>query len=245
MANFIYSKVTIEPEEAMGKVCDMIRKMPNVEFGKETKNVIDTFYSDNLLEDSSFISGNSIDFNWLQSHIGTNWINVFLEDDEINMNSPTIIPAGFLIKLYEICIKEFEDVSITCKWWDETETQCGLALVKNGFYTEDEAYLESESIYDPSYQPSGFEDIEIVKDWIQTILQIEDLNSMLEDDIRDLFENSKIDEKWNTISNNWSQMSQLCDEAIKNPLEETPILKLKKIAKMSFEMIPNCYPFEN
>jgi hypothetical protein len=237
MANFIYSKVTIEPEEAMGKVCDMIRKMPNVEFGKETKNVIDTFYPD--------YSEDTIDFNWLQNNIGTNWINVFLEDDEINMNSPTIIPAGFLIKLYEICIKDFEDVSITCKWWDETETQCGLALVHSGFYTEDEAYLESESIYDPSYQPSGFEDINVVKDWIQTMLQIEDFNSMSEDDIRDLFENSKIDEKWDTISNNWSQMSQLCDESIKNPHEETPILKLKKIAKMSFEMIPNCYPFEN
>lgn len=237
MANFIYSKVTIEPEEAMGKVCDMIRKMPNVEFGKETKNVIDTFYSD--------YSEDIIDFNWLQNNIGTNWINVFFEDDEINMNSPTIIPAGFLIKLYEICIKDFEDVSISCKWWDETETQCGLAIVKNGFYTEDEAYLESESIYDPSYQPSGFEDIEIVKDWIQTILHIDNFDNMEEDDIRDLFENSKIDEKWNTISNNWQQMVDLCNYAIKNPLEETPILKLKKIAKMSFEMIPNCYPFEN
>lgn len=245
MANFIYSKVTIEPEEAMGKVCDMIEKMPNVEFGKETKNVIETFYSDNLTEDSSFISGDSIDFEWLQNNVGTNWINVFLEDDEINMNSPTIVPGGFLIKLYEICIKDFEDVSITCKWWDETETQCGLSLVKNGFYTEDEAYLESESMYDPSYQPSGFENIQLVKDWIQTMLQIEDFNSMSEDDIRDLFENSKIDEKWNTISNNWSEMFQLCDDAIKNPLEETPILKLKKIAKMRFEMIPDCYPFEN
>ena len=39
-----------------------------------------------------------------------------------NMN-----PDGFLIKLYSLCVDEFDDVRLTCKWYDETETQCGVA----------------------------------------------------------------------------------------------------------------------
>ena len=250
MANFIYSKVTIQPQEAMNKIYDMIKSISNVPFGQETKAVIKKFYSDQFSEDFlSNISETTVDRVWLENNIGTSWVNANVEDDEITINSPTIIPAGFLIKLYEHCIQEFDDVSINCKWWDETETQCGVALVKNGHYTEDEVYFESEGVFDTCYYPSGFEDIEIVKDWIRTnlsnVVYSEDIELMQEDDLRDLFENSKIDEKWNSISNSWSEMFQLCDEAIKNPLEETPILKLKKIAKMSFEMIPNCYPFEN
>ena len=43
MGNFIYSRVTIEPTEAMDKICDMIENMPQSEYGKETTNIVKTF----------------------------------------------------------------------------------------------------------------------------------------------------------------------------------------------------------
>ena len=50
MANFIYSQVTIEPEEAMDKICNMIESMPKSEYGKETIEVVKTFYTEDELE---------------------------------------------------------------------------------------------------------------------------------------------------------------------------------------------------
>ena len=46
MGNFIYSRVTIEPKEAMDKICKMIEDMPESEYGKETKTLVETFYSE-------------------------------------------------------------------------------------------------------------------------------------------------------------------------------------------------------
>lgn len=249
MANFIYSKVTIFPQEAMDKICGLIENIPDLPFGQETKAVVETFYKEELEIDSNIISENKVDHFWVSNNIGTNWINISLEDDYIMVNSPSIIPDGFFVKLYSLCIKEFEDVQIYCKWWDETETQCGVSLTKDGFYTEHEAFMESESIYDTSYFPSGFEDIDLVKDWVNSNLdtdfQHEDINSMDENNLRDLFSDWKENEKWNTIYKNWGQMYDLCSDAIKNPYAETPILKIKKIATKKFEMIKDCYPFEN
>ena len=46
MANTIYSKVTIEPQEAMDKICDMIESMPHADYGKETKVIVESFYTE-------------------------------------------------------------------------------------------------------------------------------------------------------------------------------------------------------
>ncbi len=245
MANFIYSRVNIQPQEAMDKICGMIKSMPNVPFGQETKTIIQTFYKDN----SEVLDDNSLNYTWIQNNVGTHWINLNIEDDYITINSPTIIPDGFIVKLYSLCISDFDDVEIYCKWWDETETQCGVALVKDGMYTEDEIYMDSEDIYDTSYYPSGFEDIIIVKDWVkfklnpESSLNPDDIDNMDEDDVRDLFSDWKEEEKWITIENNWSTMFKLSQDAIKNPEIETPITKIKTIAKRKYEMIQDCYPF--
>ena len=50
MANFIYSQVTIEPEEAMDKICNMFDNMPNAEYGQETKVIVQTFYTEDELK---------------------------------------------------------------------------------------------------------------------------------------------------------------------------------------------------
>jgi hypothetical protein len=116
-------------------------------------------------------------------------------------------------------------------------------------YTEDEIYMDSEDIYDTSYYPSGFEDIIIVKDWVkfklnpESSLNPDDIDNMDEDDVRDLFSDWKEEEKWITIENNWSTMFKLSQDAIKNPEIETPITKIKTIAKRKYEMIQDCYPF--
>ena len=247
MANFIYSKVTIQPQEAMDKICGMIQSMPNVPFGQETKTIIQTFYQD--VNESEIFTNNMVNHDWSQNNIGTHWINVNIEDDYITINSPSIIPDGFFVKLYSLCISDFDDTEIYCQWWDETETQCGVALVKEGMYTEDEVYMDSEEIYDTSYYTSGFEDISLVKDWIkfklnsESSLKPDDIDTMDEDNLRDLFSDWKEDEKWSTINNNWVNMYQLCNNSIKNPEDESSIIKIKTIAKKKFEMIPDCYPF--
>lgn len=261
MANFIYSKLIIEPQEAMNKVCDIIHKIPQVPFGHETKAIVQTFYSqeeikrnisETIYSDGSMdnpISENGVNHNWLRDNVGTNWITLEYDEGEILMNSPTNLPDGFLVKLYGICVEEFSNVSIYCKWWDETETQCGVALVKNGFYTEDEVYLDSEEIHHTSYYPSGFENLAIVLDWLKSNLNeespltIEELDEMGEDDIRELFSDRKLEEKWNTINNKWDDMYYSCEYAIENEYFEYENLKIKKIAKKRYEMITNCYPF--
>lgn len=150
MANFIYSRVTIEPSEAMDKICDMIENMPQSEYGKETTTVVKTFYTEEELkkpynngETEYPITDTGVKHSWLYDNVGTKWITIGVDDD-IKIESPSYIPDGFLIKLYSLCVNDFEDVRITCKWYDEGETECGTALIWNGIYAEDQYYIEEE-----------------------------------------------------------------------------------------------------
>lgn len=150
MGNFIYSRVTIEPTEAMDKIYDMIENIPQSEYGKETTNIVKTFYTEEELqkpynngETDYPITDDGVNHGWLYDNVGTKWINVEADDD-IRIESPSYIPDGFLIKLYSLCVNDFEDVSVTCKWHSEGETECGTALIWNGIYTEDQSYIEEE-----------------------------------------------------------------------------------------------------
>jgi len=255
MANFIYSRVTIEPSEAMDKICGMIENMPQSEYGKETTTVVKTFYTEEELkkpynngETEYPITDTGVNHGWLYDNVGTKWISVGVDDD-IRIESPSYIPDGFLIKLYSLCINEFENVSVTCKWYDETETQCGTALVWNGIYTEDEETLEGENISDPIYEVTGEEDIDEIKEWVlsqindNSYTKPEEVETMNEEELRYLFEDWKNQGKWDHITDRQESMYYSCEEAIETEDFEFPISKVKKIANMKYEMVTDCYPF--
>jgi len=255
MANFIYSRVTIEPEEAMDKICDMIEAMPSAEYGKETIQVVKTFYTEEELnrpynngETQYPITDSGVMHGWLYDNVGTKWISVGIDDD-IRIESPSYISDGFLIKLYSLCVDEFEDVKLTCKWYDEFETNIGTAVIWNGVYTEDEESMDSENICDPGYYATGEEDINEIKDWIlsetteDSFTKAEEIEKMNEEELRDIFEQWKNELKWDYISERQESMYYSCEEAIETEDFQFPISKVKKIANKKFSMIENCYPF--
>jgi hypothetical protein len=255
MANFIYSRVTIEPAEAMDKICDMIEAMPAAEYGKETLQVVKTFYTEEELnrpynngETQYPITDSGVMHGWLYDNVGTKWISVGIDDD-IRIESPSYISDGFLIKLYSLCVDEFEDVKLTCKWYDEFETNIGTAVIWNGVYTEDEESMNSENICDPAYYATGEEDINEIKDWIlsetteDSFTKAEEIEKMNEEELRDIFEQWKNELKWDYISERQESMYYSCEEAIETEDFQFPISKVKKIANKKFSMIENCYPF--
>ena len=255
MANFIYSRVTIEPQEAMDKICDMIESMPSAEYGKETLQVVKTFYTEEELnkpynngETEYPITDSGVMHGWLYDNVGTKWITVGIDDD-IRIESPSYIPDGFLIKLYSLC-QDFPNVELTCKWWDETETQCGVARIYNGVYSEDENSLEDECIGDPAYYVNGDEDIEEVKEYLlsqcseDSYTKKEDVESWDEEEMRETFEQWHNEGKWDYISDQWINMIDSCNEAIDTEDFEFPITKVVRIANLHHKMIDNCYPFK-
>ena len=255
MANFIYSQVTIEPQGAMDKICDMIESMPRAEYGKETTEVVKTFYTEEELnrpynngETEYPITDTGVMHGWLYDNVGTKWITVGI-DDTIRIESPSYIPDGFLIKLYSLCVDEFEDVKLTCKWFDEFETNIGTAVIWNGLYTEDEETIESEGMFDPGYEVTGDEDIEDVKEWIlgeiteDSYTKAEEVEAMNEEELRDLFQDWKNQGKWDHITDRQESMYYSCEEAIETEDFEFPISKVKRIANKKYTMIENCYPF--
>jgi hypothetical protein len=255
MANFIYSQVTIEPEEAMDKICNMFDNMPKAEYGQETKVIVQTFYTEDELkkpynngETEYPITDSGVNHGWLYDNVGTKWITGGV-DGEIRLETPSYIPDGFLIKLYSMCASEFEDVRVTCKWYDEFETNCGTALVWDGIYTEHEETIESEGMFDPAYEVTGDEDIQDIKEWIlgeineNSYTKAEEVEEMDEERLRELFQDWKQQGKWDHITDRQESMYYSCEEAIETEDFDFPISKVKKIANKKYEMVENCYPF--
>jgi hypothetical protein len=255
MANFIYSQVTIEPTEAMDKICDMIEAMPSVEYGKETTQVVKTFYTEDDLnrpynngETEYPITDSGVKHGWLYDNVGTKWITVGV-DDTIRIESPSYIPDGFLVKLFSICCEDFDNVTLECRWYDETETQCGFAMISDGIYTEDEEYLSDEDISDPAYEVTGDEDIDDVKEWLlsqvneDSYMKPSEIEEMEEDDLRDLFQDWKSQGKWDYMSDAQDGMRDSCIEAIETQDFDFPVSKVKRVANRRFKMMENAYPF--
>jgi hypothetical protein len=256
MGNFIYSRVSIEPEGAMNKIYQMIENMPPSEYGKETKTVVETFYTEEEIkkpynngETEYPITENGVNYGWLYDNVGTKWITVGIEDD-IRVESPSYIPDGFLIKLYSLCIDDFENVSLICKWYNENEIECGTVLIKKGIYTEDQKLLSYEQISDPSYGVTGEEPIDELRGWL--ISQVDDesytkpseIKEMTEKDLREMFEDWKNQEKWDNIVDEQENMFYSCEEAIDTEDFNFPVSVIKKIAYVKYVMITDCYPFK-
>lgn len=252
MANTIYNKITIEPSEAMDKICDIFDSISG-----DTTSIVKAFYTEEDLarpyndgKTEHPITDQGVLISWLYDNVGTKWITGGV-DDEIRLETANYLPDGFLIKLYQICNEEFEDVKVVCNWYDEYETNIGTAIVRDGVYAEDEESLAEDSIEDPAYSVTGEEDIEEVKEWIlsqiteNSYTTKEEFLERDEEDMRDTFEQWKNEGKWDHISNAWENMGYSCDEAIDTDDMEFPISKVKRIAKKKFEMIEGCYPFKN
>lgn len=250
MANIIYNSITIEPEEAMDKICNIFDGIKG-----DTTSIVKAFYTEDDLrrpynngETEYPITDEGVLISWLYDNVGTKWITGGV-DDNIKLETANYLPDGFLVKLYQICIEEFDDVKVVCNWYDEYETNCGTAIVRDGFYTEDEETLEDESISDPAYEPTGEEDIDEVKEWIleqiteDSYTKPEEVEEMDEERLRELFEDWKRQGKWDQITSSQESMGYSCDEAIDTDDLDFPISKVKRIAKKKFEMIDKCYPF--
>ena len=250
MANTIYNTIEIEPQEAMDKICDMFDTTNG-----DTTSIVKTFYTEEELkrpynngENEYPITDQGVLIAWLYDNVGTKWITGGV-DDNIKLETANYLPDGFLIKLYQICTAEFDDVKVVCNWYDEYETNCGTAIVRDGVYTEDEEILAEDSISDPAYSVSGEEDLEEVKEWIlseiteNSYITKEEFLEKDEDDVRDIFDQWKNELKWEFIKDSWENMGYSCEEAIDTDDMDFPISKVKRIAKKKFEMIDNCYPF--
>jgi hypothetical protein len=250
MANIIYNIIEIEPQEAMDKICDMFDTTNG-----DTTSIVKTFYTEEELKrpynngkTEYPITDKGVLIAWLYDNVGTKRITGGV-DDKIKLETANYLPDGFLIKLYQICTAEFDDVKVVCNWHDEYETNCGTAIVRDGVYTEDEKILAEDSISDPAYSVSGEEDLEEVKEWIlseiteNSYITKEEFLEKDEDDIRDIFDQWKNELKWDFIKDAWENMGYSCEEAIDTDDMEFPISKVKRIAKKKFEMIDNVYPF--
>ena len=143
MANFIYSRVTIEPEEAMDKICDMIESMSRADYGKETKVIVESFYTEEEIK-STYGNGQTeypitedgVNHSWLYDHVGSKWLTVGIDDD-IRIESAGSTPDGFLIKLYNICSNEFENVVVTRTF----SKGFGVPSIRLGYLISNEANM--------------------------------------------------------------------------------------------------------
>jgi hypothetical protein len=253
MATTIYNSIKIEPAEAMDKICDMFD-----ETNGDTTSIVKKFYTEEDLkrpygndknQTEYPITDDGVLISWLYDNVGVKWITGGV-DDNIKLETANYLPDGFLIKLYQICTEEFDDVKITCNWYDEYETNIGTAIVKDGVYTEDEEALADESIDDPSYSVTGEEDFDEIKEWVlnqiteNSYTSREEMEEKDENVIRNIFEDWKNETKWEHITSAWENMGYSCEEAIDTDDMDFPISKVRRIAKKKFEIIENCYPFK-
>jgi len=265
MANHVYAQITIEPNEAMDKICNMIESMEeslntgtfiaNTDFAKHNEAVVKTFYTKEEIEapynrgETEYpLTENGVKHGWLYDNVGTKWIQLGI-DDTIRTESPGYVPDGLLIKFYSLVAAEFDDVTIEAKWYDESERQCGFTYIYDGFYTEDEEWLKDEEISDPAYEATGEEDIDDVRQWIlseitdESFMTKAEVQEMDEDELRDLFADWKSQGKWNYMTDAQDRMRDSCIEAVDTRDLEFPISKVKQIANRRYKIIEKCYPF--
>ena len=237
MANTVYSKVTIQPEEAFDYIYNIIENMPNVDYGQETKLIVETFYTEEELKAPYNegqieypITESGVIHGWLYENVGSKWLMLGLEDD-IRIESASCTPEGFLKKMYKMCTEKFEDVELKCQWWDENEIECGVSVIKNNIIAKDFHRLDYDGMYDPAYFIEGDEDIDSVKEYLKEsdsngYLDFEVMN---EDEIRDVFNDWKNEEKWEAISDAWMDMYSSCEEAIDTEDFDFPITSVKSV----------------
>lgn len=237
MANTIYNIITIEPAEAMDKICDLLDAQEDLGYGKETTAIVKVIYNENDLKRNlkgepysngttdNPIMDEGVDNGWCYDNIGTKWIMGGV-DDNIKIDSANYTPDGFLCKLYALALEvDPLNAEVHCKWYDEGETEFGTSYIKNGVYTE-----------------TSDDDLQFM--------------SLDEDDMDDMEYNEV---KWDNISEVWDEQKELCSEAISDTDDhdfDFPISRVTRIADFDGEydeeketlvgkyiMLENYYPF--
>ena len=77
-----------------------------------------------------------------------------------------------------------------------------------------------------------------------SFLTISEVESMSDQELKDLFEDWKNQDKWDKIADSQENMYYSCEEAIDTQDFNFPITKIKKIAYPKYVMITDCYPFK-
>jgi len=134
MANTIYNIITIEPAEAMDKICDLLDSQEDLGYGKETTAIVKVIYNENDLKRNlkgepysngttdNPITDEGVDNGWCYDNIGVKWITGGV-DDNIKFESANYTPDGLLCKLYAIALEvDPLNAEVHCKWYDEGET---------------------------------------------------------------------------------------------------------------------------
>jgi hypothetical protein len=237
MANTIFNIITIEPAEAMDKICDLLDSQEYLGYGKETMAIVKVIYNEddlkrNLRGDTysngttdTPITDEGVDVRWCFDNIGVKWITGGVDDD-IKIDSANYTPDGLLCKFYAIALEvDSLKAEVHCKWYDEGETEFGTAYIKNGIYTE-----------------ASDDDLKFM---------------LLDEDEMDQDEYNET--KWNEITDVWHEQKLLCDEAIGENDDvdfDFPISKVERIAEFEgeydeeketlvgkFVMLEKYYPF--
>lgn len=151
MSNTVNCRVQIwASDEATDKIYEMVESLPKVEYGLETKAIVEHFYTDSeiMSDGTNPISEKGVNITWLNKWVGCKWISVHI-DDEIRIESAHT-PNGFIVKLWSIATQIDPECQVICKWTDEV--QVGTILVKNGLCAESyqllDDDLESDELYD-------------------------------------------------------------------------------------------------
>jgi hypothetical protein len=237
MANTIYNIITIEPVEAMDKICELLDSQENLGYGKETTAIVKVIYNQNdlkrNLKDRLYKNGTTdnpitddgVDNGWCFDNIGVKWIMGGVDDD-IKIDSANYTPDGLLCKLYELALEvDPLNAEVHCKWYDEFETEFGTSYIKNGIYTE---------TYDDDLEFMSLDEADMDCDEYGLI-------------------------KWDEIIDVWKKQRLLCSEAIGENDDvdfEFQISKVVRIADLDgeydeeketlvgkFVMLENYYPF--
>ena len=237
MANTIFNTITIEPSEAMDKICEMLESQEDLGYGKETTALVKVIYNEDDLKRNlrgkeysngtidNPITESGVDISWCNDNIGTKWIMGGV-DGEIKIDSANYPPDGLLCKFYEIALEvDPLNAKVICHWFDEGDSEFGTCYIRNGVYTE-----------------TSDDDLEFMS---------------LDEDEMEADEYNET--KWDEITTLWENQLNLCDEPIGNyndPDFDFPINKIVRIAEFEgeldeetetlvgkFVMLEDYYPF--